>query len=620
MNRHPSCDSLRHFHGRCLWTPCIAAVLMIILLSASSASLSAQQSSPTIGDTSIRPFAVGGSVSILSEGYAVSGIDPRRPAGLGQVRANANFTLFGLQSGINLLYSTNDNRLRQSMNQFHFHGSWRWVTVSAGTVSPHFSRYSLSGVSVTGGMIDMNPGWFSLSLVGGRSQRAVSYSEEAGFRQTSFERWLYAARMGFGKRPGTSFGLTVVYASDSEGSVEDPGEILPSENISLTPAFNLSLFDGSFSLESNITASIFTRDKNSNVIDTGDNSITEFLSETMTPRTSTRVDYAGNIEVGARLGSLRMNGSWERVQPGFMSLGLGQVRSDQQLFRFRSRMPLLNNKMNLGITFSRGGNNLLNTRINTQTRQQISTNMMFRLSQRLSLTASYMRMSNLNEPVGEHLQNAPELHQEHLSQNFMITPTLVVPGELITHSISGTASYQILDDRSRLVLDGEREEFGFTNITTGLNYGASWPNGFSVNVSGNLLNNETQASKAMGYSTNLSTGYGFLERRLMLNVGVGFSRNGIEFTRIHEDDYQAPLQDLIVRSGGNANGDDDFMGGEYVVEQWSSQYSLNTNLSYRLPNGNPLRLRIRGVSSRPGEEGGREYDEIRGSLQYTHRF
>ncbi len=557
---------------------------------------------------------------MLSEGYAVSGIDPRRPAGLGQVRANANFTLFGLQSGVNLMYSTNDNRLRQSMNQFHFHGSWRWITVSAGTVSPHFSRYSLSGVNVTGGMIDMTPGWFSLSLVGGRTRRAVSYSEEAGFRQPSFERWLYAARIGFGQRTGTSFGLTVVYANDSEDSVEDPGQVLPSENLSLTPSFNLSLFDGSLSLESNITASIFTRDKTSTAIDIGDNNLPEFLSERMTPRTSTRVDYAGNIVVGATLGSLRMNGTWERVQPGFMSMGVGQVRSDQQLFRLRSRIPLFNNRVNLGVSYSLGGNNLLNTRVNTQTRQQIGTNMMFRFTQHLSMTASYMRMSNLNEPVGDHLQNAPELHQEHLSQNFMITPTLLVPGDHITHSISGTASYQILDDRSLLVLEGEREESGFTNLTTGLNYGASWANGFSVNVSGNLLHNDTQASKAMGYSANLSSGYGFLERRLMLNMGVGFSRNGIEFTRIHEDDHQDPLQNLIIRSGGNTNGNNDFMGGEYVVEQWSSQYSLNSTLSYRLPNGNPLRFRIRAVSSRPGEEGGREYDEIRGSLQYTHRF
>ncbi len=608
-----------HLPGRCLWMPCLAAILLITLLIAGSARLAAQQSSPTIGDTSIRPFSVGGSVSVLSEGYAVSGIDPRRPAGLGQVRANANFTLFGLQSGVNLLYSTNDNRLRQSMNQFHFHGSWRWITVSAGTVSPHFSRYSLSGVSVTGGMIDMTPGRFSLSLVGGRSQRAVSYSEEAGFRQPSFERWLYAARMGFGKRTGTSFGLTVVYAHDSEGSVEDPGEILPSENISLTPAFDLSLFDGSLSLESNMTVSIFTRDKNSNTIDIGDNSLTEVLAENMTPRTSTRVDYAGNIAISATLGALRMNGSWERVQPGFMSLGLGHVRSDQQLFRLGSRVPLFNNRMNLGITFSHGGNNLLDTRINTQTRQQIGTNIMFRFTQRLSMTASYMRMSVLNEPVGEHLQNAPELHQEHLSQNVMITPTLVVPGDHITHSISGTASYQVLDDRSRLVLEGEREESGFNNITTGLNYGASWANGFSVNVSGNLLHNDTQASKATGYSTNVSTGYGFLERRLMLNVGLGFSRNGIEFTRIYDEDQHPELSNLVPPEN-RSDQNNDFLGGEYVVEQWSSQYSLNTTLSYRLPNGNPLRFRIRAVSSRPGEEGGREYDEVRGSLQYTHRF
>ncbi len=620
MNRHPISYSRARLHTWCLWTLRIAAVAMIVLLAASNASLFAQQTTPTIGDTSIRPFTLGGSVSMLSEGYAVSGIDPRRPAGLGQVRANANFTLFGLQSGVNLLYATNDNRLRQSMNQFHFHGSWRWITVSAGSVSPHFSQYSLSGVSVTGGMIDMTPGRFSLSLVGGRSKRAVAFSEEDGFRDPAFERWLYAARLGVGRRAGTSFGLSAVYAYDAEGSVEDPGAALPAENFSLTPSFNLSLFDDRLSVESNVTVSVFTRNKNSTSLGVEDQKGLEFFADVMTPRTSTRVDYAAHVAGAFRLRSFRVNGSWERVQPGFASLGLGHVRSDQQLFRFRTQLPLVNNRINVGLTLSSGNNNLMENKLSTLTRRQIGTNVNFRITQTFSLNAAYMRMSNLNEPLDEHLQQAPELHQEHLSQTVMMTPTLIVPGEFITHAISGTASYHSLDDKSRLVLDGAREASGFTNITTGLNYGASWPSNFSVNVSGNLLHNDTQVSKALGYSTNLSSGYGFLERRLMLNVGIGFSRNGIEFTRIHEDDRQAPLQDLTIRSGGAANGGDDFMEGEYVVEQWSNQYSLNTTLSYRLPNGNPLRLRIRGVSSRPGEEGGREYDEIRGSLQYTHRF
>ncbi len=557
---------------------------------------------------------------MLSEGYAVNGIDPRRPAGLGQVRANANFSLFGLQSGINLLYSTNDNRLRQSMNQFHFHGSWRWITLSAGTVSPHFSRYSLSGVSVTGGMIDMSPGRFSLSLVGGRSQRAVAFSEEGGFREPSFERWLYAARLGIGRREGTSFGLSVVYAYDAEDSVDDPGTVLPAENLSLTPAFRLALFDDRLSMESNVTVSVFTRDKNSTSLGVEDQKGLEFLADVMTPRTSTRVDYAAQVAGALRLGSVRLNGSWERVQPGFASLGLGRVRSDQELFRFRSQLPLINNRMNVGLTFSSGSNNLLDNKASTLMRRQIGTNINLRMTQTFSIAASYVWMINLNEPVGEHMQDTPELHQEHISQTVMITPSLVIPGEFITHSISGTASYHILDDRSLLVLEGEREESGFTNITTGLNYGASWANGFSVNVSGNLLHNDTQASKAMGYSTNLSTGYGFLERRLMLNVGFGFSRNGIEFTRIHDDDQQPELQNLMSADNRSGQANNDFMGGEYIVEQWSNQYSLNTTLSYRLPNGNPLRFRIRAVSSRPGEEGGREYDEIRGSLQYTHRF
>ncbi len=600
------------------WKAVTFGILLFATALGGRMSLSAQEGISTIGDTNIRPFRLGGSVTMLSQAYAVQGINPRRPAGLGQVRASANFMLFGLESGVNLLYSTNDNKLRQSMNQFHFHGTWRWITVSAGTVNPRFSKYSLNGVNVTGGMIDLNPGWFSLSLVGGRTQRAVSFSEEADFREVAFERWLYAARMGFGDRTGTSFGLTVVYASDDEGSVDDPETALPGENLSLTPGFNLSLFDDSFTVESNVTVSIFTRDKHSNSLGVEDDIPIDFLSENLVPRTSTRVDYAGNVVATMRLGPVRINAAWERVQPGFKSMGLGYVRSDQQLLRFRSQMPMLNNRMNVSLTFSSGGNNLMNTKLTTLKRQQIGTNIMYRFTQTISMTASYMRMSNLNEPVSERLHESPELHQEHLSQNFVFTPTLVFPGEHITHSISGTASYHTLSDKSLLVQEGERDGTGFSNITSGLNYGVSWPSNLSINISGNLLFNDSGVSKATGFSSNVSSGYGFLEGRLSVNVGIGFSRNGIEFTRIVDVEEQVRLYGLVKR--GNGNRDNDFMEGEYVVEQWSNQYNVNASLSYRLPNGNPLRFRLRGVSSRPGDEGGREYDEFQASLQYTHRF
>lgn len=577
----------------------------------------------TIGETDIRPFAFSGNLSLISEAYAVNGIDARRPPGMGRVQFNSSFTLFGLQSGINLMYSSDDNRLRQSMNQFNFQGSWRWMTFAAGTVAPRFSKYSLGGVSVTGGLLEVNPAWFSLFLTGGRTKRAVEFSEEPGFREPAFERWLYAARMGFGKQGGTQFALSGIYAYDVTGSIADPADILPAKNVIITPEFNLALFQNKLTLESNISISAFTRDQNASGLNIEELEQVGFLNDLLSPNTSTFVDFATEVSGRLNVGPVRLNGSYERIQPGYRSLGLGNIRSDVETYRLRTQFRMFNGRANLSGMYSQGRNNLLNTRISAMNRQQIGSTLAVRFSQKFNVNMSYMRLENLNQAVDKTSPAAHDLHSEIISQNFMLTPMLILMRNAMSHTISLTGAYQILEDRSKTVLAGDRPASDFDNITLGANYGVTLPSSLSLNISGNLMHNNTESSSAIGNAVNVSGGYSFLDRKLTTSLNLGWSRNGIEFVRIVEDpDYIDPKTMGRHRYSAHSVAYDgnDFLDGEYVVEQWSQQFSINLSASYRFQNGNPLRLSLRGLVSRPDHEGGREYNEFHAVLRYQHRF
>ena len=591
-----------------------------VMLFLASQSLNSQVTDP-IPDTDIRPVTFSGSLGIISEGYAVSGIDARRPPGMGRIMLNTNFTLFGLSSGFNMIYSTDDNALRQSMNRFYFHGTWRWLTLSVGDVSPRFSKYSLGGVTVRGGMIDIDPGAISLSATAGRTRRAVEFSDKPGFREPSFEQWLYAARLGFGKQGGTQFALTGVYVHDAEASIENWGALTPAENLSITPEFNLSFFDGAFFLTSNMTVSLFTRDITTEELDVRDIPGAEYITGLFTPRSGSRVDYAGEITANVNAGPVRITGGYERVQPGFRSLGLGHIRSDQELIRVRPQVRLMNGRVSLGGNFTSGRNNLLETRISTTGRQQIGVNANLRLSQSLNMSLSFMQMENENRPVDKTIEGANEMHQKQLSRNFMVVPTLVIRSGNMAHSVSFNGSYQVLDDQSSAVLDGTRQPVEFTNISTGLTYGTSFPSGLSVNLSGNLLRNEMGESTNTGYSFNTSAGYGFFERRLTTSLTLGFSQNGIEYIqRVDEDDPVLMAQYLKWLSQQKLKNND-IIEGEYIVSQWSRQFMMNLSASYRLPNGNPLRFMIRGLINTPSDEdAGQAYDEVHATLRYEHRF
>lgn len=589
-------------------------LLILVLASAGWA----QRNDRTLGETDIRPFTLGGSVSFLGRGYAVRGIESRRPPGTGQLRVATTFSLFGLQSGLNILYSTDDNTLRQSMNQVSFRGSWRWISVTAGTVSPNYSRYGMSGISVGGGMIELTPGWFHLSLAGGRSRRAVPVSQEREFRQESLERWVYAARLGLGQVERTFFFLSGMYARDRAPAAPGTSTMQPASNILLTPGLRLSMFNNNLKITGEISASVFTGNAEGEAMDLGFE-LPSFLSDYLTVNTSTRVDYAGMLSADLSLGPLNIHSGIERVQPGFRSLGTGQMRSDHEMYNFRARLPLLRRRVNLSASYSQGRNNLLEIRKSTLERQQIGATMTVRLSQALNFNLAFNQMENENRAVDPSIQDAQLLHQKHVSRNITFSPTLIVRSGQMMHSISATTAYHTLDDQSELVLSGGREAVGFNNITAGISYGTTFPSALSLGLSANMLNNTAGPTSSTGFSANLTGGYSLLEGRLSTNLSLGYSRNNIEFTRILEEPDQQGMpghtRHLSVQEANK-----DFMGGEYVVRQWSSQVNLNFSASYRLPNGNPLRFSMRALSNQPSSDAGQEFREVQASLQYTHRF
>ncbi len=592
---------------------------MFILISGFSFPVFSQITDP-LPETDIRPVTFSGSLGILSEAYTVSGIDPRRPPALGQIMLNTNFSLFGLSSGFNMIYSTDDNPLRQSMNRFYYRGSWRWLTLSAGDVIPRFSRYSLSGVTVRGGLVEMHPGYFSLSVTAGRSGKPVEFTNEPGFREPSFEQWLYGVRVGVGKQGRTQFALSGIYVYDVETSIENRGNATPAENLSLTPEFNLSLFNEAFFLESNLTVSFFSMDVTSEKLDTDGFSGLNFMTGVLTSRAGSRVDYAGEVSAQFNAGPARITGGYERIQPGFMSLGLGHIRSDQEMIRLRPQVRLLNGRVNLNTGYSRGRNNLLETRMSTVERQQFNTTANLRLSTAVNLTLSFMHMQNENSPVDMTMAGAAEMHQKQVSRNLMMVPTLVLRSGTMAHSFSLNTSYQVLDDQSHAIYEGTRAASDFTNFSSGISYGTSFPGGVSFNVSGNFLRNEMNTSKNTGYSLNASTGYAFFERRLTTNLMLGWSQNGIEYVQIVDQEDPLMSAQYIKRISRQLSDNNGIIEGEYVVRRWSRQFMMNLSASYRLPNGNSIRLMTRGLLNKPSADGGQAYDEMHASLRYEHRF
>ena len=365
----------------------IRTILFVIFFVSSAFGIEAQAQGVEV----FKGFRVGGSVGVAGEAYTVSGIPNRRAPFLGRANASLSFNLFGLTSGINLIYSTDESKIRQSINRLAFSTRYKFLNVAVGGVSPSFSKYSLSGVVVRGGLIQATPKKLEMSFTAGQSRRATSGSTEDAFRGQSNGQNLYATRLGYGKQGGTYVHVTGLYGRDREQE-EATSTFLPASNYVVAPAMGLALFRGKVKIEGGLTASVYNRNSDTPTTETRNPALFGLIPLQAT----SQLAYAGESSFQMNLKSLRLLAGYERIEQGFETMGLTQVRDDQAVIRFIPQIRI-GQKLQMRLNYQNRHNNLNQTRQVTTQRQQMGGTISTQPWEWLGLTASY----DLNTSQGE---------------------------------------------------------------------------------------------------------------------------------------------------------------------------------------------------------------------------
>lgn len=544
-------------------------------------------------DTNLVPFETGGSIGFSASAYSVRGIENRRAPGVLQTQANFNFNAFGFRSGLNLNYSTDETGIRQKMNALRYNASWRWLTFQVGDVNPQLSDYGLNGTTIRGGYIRAQPGYFLVELTGGRSRRMVRPSFESGFREPSFEQWAFGGKLGYGRKTGSYFHLSTFYAQDNVASLKgDVLEIKPQENLTITPDFRVDFFEGKFSLESQVTVSAFTRDLNSSKFSSSDLDIPAFFTQIYQPRVSTRLNYAGRAMATFQSDLFDMAVGYERVQPGFASLGRGRIRNDQEILTISPSVRFFRNRLSIQSDVSVGRDNLLGTRLQTQSNTNIATNLQMILTDQINLTTSYNLL--LNDVTTESIEGQESSNgvQSQISHNLMFQPGFIIPGEYYTHNITLSGGYLSVENEIEgdpQVLDMSYLSESYTGVLT---YAITFPAGFTVNSSGNYLTNQSNAGDIQNVGVNLGSSYALLNRKLTISVNIGMNRNKFE-------------RNLPTGS---------------AMTNRLQQFTGSVNTSYRLTDKDSFNITIRSRNNRVLDGGGMGFTELEGSFRYQHTF
>jgi hypothetical protein len=565
-------------------TPKRLRILLAAALWLAPAHGAAQTLSP---DTTPRtapgtgPLRLGGTVGAVAEGYGANAGLGRRPGASGHAFADLTFSLFGLSSGLRLLLSTEESGVRQSVNRIGYTGAWRWGEVQAGDVSPTYSPYSLSGTPFRGGALELRPGPFLISVAHGRTRRETPLAGRLLFAEPAYDRTLDAVRIGVGRRHGTHLHLIGVRARERGDEGDTARRVPPKENLTLSPDFGVTLLRGALRLQGTGTVSALTRDTRSSPIPGLEGPAAELIADAFTPRVGTRVDYAVQGTAELRAGPAGLTAAYERVQPGFESLGVGYLRSDREQVRLRPRVHLFGRRLNLDGTLTHTRDNLRDDRLATQRRSEAGLNAQTQLG-RLTLAGGYLLFLNRSTPSSDSAAIlAPEQRQSMHSITF--TPAYTIPGTGATQLLSGNVALQRLDAESE---GGSIPIEGFRNASAALNYVLALNSGLSLNAGGTWLRND--AGLALTTVQGVNAGGGYRLGALSLNATLGLSGTRTEL--------------------------------EALPRQSSTQLRADLDAGYRLPRAGTVRLGVHGLSSSGGPSTGRSFREIRTELRYERAF
>ena len=159
-----------------------------------------------------------GEAGAYGELYSMNGQADRRPSSTGRLFLRPTLDLFGLiQIPFEFLLSTEGNSARQNINQYGISPRWSWGVLHLGDFSTEFSKYTLSGIKIRGGGIELKPGNFRFAAAAGFTQRSVP----GGAQDGTYKRFLFSTKIGYGNEKDGFFDLIFLRAKDDVSSLSE---------------------------------------------------------------------------------------------------------------------------------------------------------------------------------------------------------------------------------------------------------------------------------------------------------------------------------------------------------------------------------------------------------------
>jgi len=402
----------------------------------------------------------------------ITGVNQNRPRWIRSMYLSGSLNLPGippLDMKFNL--SSLDQNIRQYFNRLSLHVSKSWIDLYLGDTYPDYSQYTLKGIPVRGGSIDLHRGSFRLAIALGQTQRAIDGTDN---NMPSFRQTMHGFKVGYGKNNLSRINFNYAKFNDDENSIDLSGILKPVENGVAGIDGVLKTFGGKFTIKAEISGSAYSRNIESPEVDLADK-VPDLIKTFYTPRVSSQYGLAYIINPNLDLGDTRAGFSFSNIAPEFVSLGLACNHNDIRKFSYSLDQRLKNNKILLNIRYFNSRDNLGN-----QKRSTLRTN-----SGMASANIVFTRSTTLNLSFRIFTQNNDDAEYDYMVDNvnrsFIIGISQRVKLLDLDHTITSNYSLGWYRDEKAVISSGlnyDNHAFNFTtntrlnnsiNLTTGWN-------------------------------------------------------------------------------------------------------------------------------------------------------
>mgnify|MGYP001686236021 FL=1 len=306
--------------------------LSVFMLTVWSHTVHAQNVEEVLEFRKKKPFKISGSISANATQFNSTPKQSRQSFTY-QLSGSINMSLYELLN-IPISFNLNNYGAKFSYpslpNRLSLHPSYKWIRAHIGDVSMSFSPYTLNGHQFTGAGIELTPGRWQISAMGGRLLRRVDADSLNPSIRPNYERWGYGGKVRY-EADKFALGGTVFTAKDKMSNISfdtDALGIYPKGNIAIGLEGTLSIIkDLKLSLEYGL--SIMQRDLR-----------VKEKSYYHAFKADLAYSFLGNtIGIG-----------YERISPDYETLGAYYFNNDYENFTINYSRNFFENKMGIALS------------------------------------------------------------------------------------------------------------------------------------------------------------------------------------------------------------------------------------------------------------------------------